>query len=391
MSATSHDLKEMFGKHFATKPTICSRAPGRIEFIGNHTDYNGGEVMGAAVDLDLRVAFAPRSDQRIRLVRADTGERVEYDEEKISGTKVTGWTAYPMGVREVLIRQGHAERTGFDFLVQSDLPSGSGLSSSAAFELASSLVFESTTAGGMDMLTRVRACRQAENDYVGVPCGILDQAVSGFGRQGCLVHIDCRTESIETVTGLENTRLWVFQSGTKHSLVESMYSTRHKECGEALHIFAQIDPSCKELVDVSPELLNDRKETMDPTLWKRAYHVVHEHLRVGRMREALQKKDPVAAGQLLKDSHDSSSRYFENSIPELDTLVNLLCQEKGVYGARLTGGGFGGAVMALASLAFSDREARKIAVAYEEKHGLECQFFATETTDGASLLDCSKD
>lgn len=386
MNSVSRTLIDSFEEIFQITPTVFSRAPGRIEFIGNHTDYNGGEVLGAAVELDLRVAFAPRSDGRLRLARGDTREVVEYSEEDLSKNKATGWTAYPLGVREVLMAKGWANPDGFDFLVQSELPSGSGLSSSAAFELASSFVFESTAQKDLDMLSRVRVCRQAENEYVGVPCGILDQGVSGFGQEDCLVHIDCRTEEIQTVAGLSDVMLWVFQSGTKHSLVESMYSTRHQECSAALNYFSGAEKKYQYLVDVKPETLEDARGHLDPSLWKRAYHVIHEHARVRQMMRALQDNDPLQAGKLLRASHESSSSYFENSTPELDTLVELLCQEDNVYGARLTGGGFGGAVMAMTSNRFRQEQADDVARLYRQKHNLTCDYFSTKASRGASLL-----
>ncbi len=358
-----------FRDRFGREPGYQARAPGRVEFIGNHTDYNGGCVLGAAVDRFLTVAAAPRADDRICFASANNSEDVVFANAGSAFETGKGWVRYPLGVLSLLGEAGIALPGGFDFLVASEIPSGAGLSSSAAFELASSIAFESMAGRRLDPLERVRLCRRAENEVVGVPCGILDQGVSGFGEPDRLVHIDCATEVIRTVPGPAAARLWIFESGEKHRLVDSLYSKRHAECREAFEILRDRVAGLDWLAHADPEDLERCRDGMPEAVYRRAFHVIHEHRRVGLCETALAQGDREEVGRLLFESHRSSSKYFENSIEELDALVDLLAAEEGVIGARLTGGGFGGAVMALCGAAFSDRAAGRVAGRFADKFG----------------------
>jgi len=358
-----------FRDRFGRDPGFQARAPGRVEFIGNHTDYNGGCVLGAAVDRFLSVAVAPRADDRICFASANNSEDVVFDSARSAFETGEGWVRYPLGVLSLLGEAGIALPGGFDFLVASEIPSGAGLSSSAAFELASSIAFESMGGRTLDPLERVRLCRRAENEVVGVPCGILDQGVSGFGEPDRLVHIDCATEVIRTVPGPAAARLWIFESGEKHRLVDSLYSKRHAECREAFEILRDRVAGLDWLARADPEDLERCRDGMSEAVYRRAFHVIHEHRRVGLCEAALAAGDRDEVGRLLFESHRSSSKYFENSIKQLDMLVDLLAAEEGVIGARLTGGGFGGAVMALCGETFSDRTAGRVAGRFAERFG----------------------
>ncbi len=358
-----------FHRRFGIEPAYQAIAPGRVEFIGNHTDYNGGEVLGAAIDRFLEVAVAPRNDRAVRLA-SDGQEKVfEWESTEDAVKDATGWTRYPLGVLSLLMGAGALEPPGFDFLVRSEIPLGAGLSSSAAFELASCLAFEYLCDHPLDSLSRVRLCRRAENEFVGVPCGILDQGVSGFGEEGRLVHIDCATEIIHTVPGPEDSVLWIFESGHKHSLVDSLYARRHAECREAWEAIRTSRPDLQWLAHARPEDLEAARSAMSPEAYRRARHVIAEHARVRRTVEELAAGDLDAVGAFLTESHRSSAELFENSIDELDTLVSLLDANPAVRGARLTGGGFGGAVMALCDRDFAEKDAEEVATAFGERHG----------------------
>ncbi|MGE9289551.1 MAG: galactokinase [Puniceicoccales bacterium] len=377
------DVKAAFQQRFGSLPKYIARAPGRVEFVGNHTDYNGGEVLGAAVDRFLEVAVAPREDGRCFFASDGNPEVVEFPDTEEALSKGEGWVKYPLGVLALLREQEVEVETGFDFLVTSEIPSGAGLSSSAAFELASSIAFESLAGKELDRLTRVRVCRKAENEVVGVPCGILDQGVSGFGEKDRLVHIDCSSEVIHTVAGPEHTRLWIFESGKKHSLVDSLYSERNRECCEAFDLLKEKLPTIQFLVDVSPEELRQHESLLPAKVLLRARHVIEEHRRVQECVKLLAAGDLEAVGDLLCASHWSSSRQFENSIEELDTLVELLSEEDSVYGARLTGGGFGGAVMALCKESFDESDAQRVAEKFSRKYGAVPKFRGLAIADGA--------
>jgi galactokinase len=375
-------LVDKFRTTFGRAPEILARAPGRIEFIGNHTDYNGGTVLGAAIDRGVWVALASRSDGLRRFVSDQRGAIITQAAnaiEKQSGA--ASWVNYPLGVLAALPTFGLRAPAGFDYCAMSDLPVGAGLSSSAAIELASALVFLAVTGQTPSRETVVKIGKHAENNFVGVPCGILDQAVSGFGRKEHLVFIDCRGPRFDTVPLPAGARFWIFNTHTKHALVDGLYAARHRECMEAAQALG-----VGQLVDVSPAMLAGGSSKLSPNAAKRARHVVEEIARVDAAVTSLRAGDLMAVGKLLTASHRSSQTAFENSTPELDFLVDALVATPHVYGARLTGGGFGGAVMALTSGAFGQNEAQAVAAAYRKKFGTAPDVLATQTGDGAAMV-----
>jgi len=375
-------LVAKFQAAYGRAPEICAYAPGRIEFIGNHTDYNGGTVLGAALDRGVWVALAGRADARRQWTSDQRPGRVLSRAEK--GSKRTGaesWVNYPLGVLAALPEFGVVPPSGFDFLAMSNLPSGAGLSSSAAIELASALAFLEMAGERPPRETVVKIGRHAENHFVGVPCGILDQGVSGFGQKNRLVWIDCRGPIFETVPLPALAHFWIFNTHTKHALVDGLYAARHRECMTAAHALG-----VGLLVETNLEALAAAESKLSPASVRRARHVLEEIARVAAARHALEGGDLVAAGRLLTSSHRSSQKLFENSTPELDFLVDTLVTSLGVYGARLTGGGFGGAVMALTSAEFSEAEAHVVVAAYQAKFGAMPEVLHAQTGDGAALI-----
>lgn len=374
-------VSDLFRQSFGGEPAVITRAPGRIEFIGNHTDYNGGTVLGAAVDGGLWVAASPRRDARRRW-RSAIGEAVfETGEALVKLEGESAWVNYPQGVMAAMQSHGLTLPAGFDYAVASDLPVGAGLSSSAAIELSSALAFLELTNQSVDRETLVKIGRQAENDFVGVPCGILDQGVSGFGRRDHLVFIDCRRPEFSTVPLPAGAHFWIFNTHTKHALVDGLYSARHAEC-----MAAAADLGVEQLADASLELFYREQSRLSPTVAKRARHVLEEIDRVGQTIAALNAADLSAVGRHLTASHRSSQHAFENSTPELDSLVDQLTTMAGVYGARLTGGGFGGAVMALTDGSFGEAEADQVAEGYRSRWGAEAQVLHLLTDDGAEVI-----
>ncbi|HEY0945555.1 MAG TPA: galactokinase [Opitutaceae bacterium] len=376
-------LTALFQKVYGRAPEVITRAPGRIEFIGNHTDYNGGTVLGAAVNHGVWVALARRTD----------GERRFFSEFSSDGLvtlpvgglqKQTGpsnWVNYPLGVIAALPAFGLRAPEGFDYVAASDLPTGAGLSSSAAIELASALAFLTATNQQPSRETVVKVGRHAENNFVGVPCGILDQGVSGFGKKDHLVFIDCRGPRFDTVPMPADAHFWIFNTHTKHALVDGFYAARHRECMEAAKALG-----VGLLVEATPAALEAAKSALSPDAFKRARHVIEEIARVDATVAALKTGDIAAVGRLLTASHRSSQQLFENSTPELDFLVDMLAAIPNVHGARLTGGGFGGAVMALTSGAFSGAQATAVANAYAEKFGEKPDVLHMQTGDGAQVI-----
>ena len=376
------ELIAKFAARFGRAPAVIARAPGRLEFIGNHTDYNGGTVLGVPIDRGIWVAVAARDDGRRRFC-SEAGGAIKTLPVENPPAKQRGagsWLNYPLGVIAALPEFGLRPPAGFDFLALSDLPSGAGLSSSAALELASALAC--LALGGQDAprATVVQLCRRAENHFVGVPCGILDQGVSGFGQKDHLVHIDCRGPSFATVPLPAAARFWVFNTHTKHALVDGLYAARHRECMAAAQLLG-----VALLADVSPAALEAARAKLPPVEFRRARHIVEEIARVDATVTALRAGDLAAAGRLLTASHRSSQLLFENSTPELDFLVDQLTAAPHVHGARLTGGGFGGAVMALTTPEFSEAQATAVATAYAEKFGARPDVLRASTGDGAAL------
>jgi galactokinase len=375
-------LKTSFRALHARDPEFIAYAPGRIEVIGNHTDYNGGSVLGAAIDLGVCVGLARRtdglrrfgSDQRPGVVELPAGNL-----DKCVGARA--WVNYPLGVIHALRDSGLAVPEGFDYAAVSNLPAGAGLSSSAAIELSSCLVFSASTGTTLPIGTLVAVAKRAENEFVGVPCGILDQGVSAYGHKDKLVYIDCKGPRFDTVPLPAGSNFWIFNTHAKHALIDGLYAERHSECMEAAKA---IDVGL--LVEATPAMLAAAVMRLSRTAYKRARHVIEEIARVEQAVGALRSGDMGTLGKLLLASHRSSRTLFENSCPELDFLVDSLESEKGVFGARLTGGGFGGAAMALTDDLFGEDAVRRVSDAYFARFGSRPEVLHTKTGEGAALV-----
>lgn len=372
----------LFQQIYGREASVITRAPGRIEFIGNHTDYNGGTVLGASVDRGVWVAIAPRTDGKRNFYSLYTGKTVTLDA-SVSGKQPgeASWVNYPLGVLAALPVFGLQAPAGFDYVAMSDLPTGAGLSSSAAIELASGLAFLAITGQQADRETLVKIGKHAENNFVGVPCGILDQGVSGFGKADHLVFIDCRGPRFDTVPLPEGAHFWIFNTHTKHALVDGLYATRHRECMEAAKALG-----VGLLVEATPAQVDAAQGKLSADAYKRAKHVVEEIARVDQAVKELKQGDLPGVGRLLTASHRSSQTLFGNSTAELDFLVDTLAGTANVQGARLTGGGFGGAVMALTNGAFDAVQARAVAEAYEKKFGAKPDVLHMTTGPGAEQV-----
>ena len=342
--------------------------------------------MGAAVTEGITVAVSLRDDAMIRIV-SDAGDLVKIPLGNYKAVKgAASWANYPIGVTKVMADLGMATPTGYNMAVTSTLPSGAGMSSSAAFELATAKALAALYGFETDTAGFARIGRKAENEFVGMPCGILDQGVSAFGKADHLVKIDCATETFVTEPMPRGAHFWIFNSNKKHALIDSAYADRFRECHDALTQLQADYPEAKTLCEISEEQLVASKHNLDELIFLRAAHIVGENARVRSVELALANDDLKAVGVYLNQSHESSRVNFENSIEELDTLVELLKLQPNVYGARLTGGGFGGAVMALADNNFEQAQADVIAEAFKAKHGLEPSIFHTRAGDGAKLL-----
>lgn len=376
-----------FEATFGRRPEVITVAPGRVEFIGNHTDYNGGPVIGAALDRSVYVAIASRPDHTRCFASPGSGGYAHVtlaDSELDRQTGAKAWINYPLGVLRAMEAFGLQPPQGFDFLVLSTLPTGSGLSSSAALELASALAFLETTGQPHTSEMIAKLGRHAENHFVGVPCGILDQSVSAFGQRNHLVLVDTQTGQCSTIAVPGDLRLWIFNTHTKHSLIDGLYAERHAECRQAAGALG-----VKQLADADRGLLDECKDRLPKKLLNRATHVILEIERVQGVVYALKAGDLRQMGSLLTASHRSSQHLFENSTAELDFLVDALEAAPGVLGARLTGGGFGGALLAATGTGFAATDADRVTAAYRDRFGAESQAFAVEIGRGARVLQAT--
>lgn len=382
--------RNVFREAFGSEATSAGIAPGRIEFIGNHTDYNGGHVLGATIDRYTAAAVQATTSGNIEIASARFPQAVILPlshDARLAGAD--GWANYPLGVFRAMVGQGlNIGRVGgLRIAIASDVPLGAGLSSSAAIELATAFGIIRVLEILEDRRAIVRQCRWAENHFVGVNSGILDQGVSAFGARDHLVHIDCATETFSTIAIPTGTHFWIFKTAVEHALgeVEGLYNQRHAECMKARDILRKKDPGREYLCQFSPAEVEDSAAGMEDNVLLRARHITHEHGRVAATVDALNAGNLDAVGTLLTASHHSSRDLFRNSVPELDFLVETLAGNEHVYGARLTGGGFGGAVLAFTGDGFSDDDAEAVCKAYGKQFDHQPEILHVQTGDGARV------
>ena len=382
MTFDPEEAKKQYGEFM--KDSVAAFAPGRIEFLGNHLDYNGGTVLGTAINAGIYGLAQPREDQKFHLF-SESFEGAKIDGnlqnlEKQSGSK--SWGNYCIGVLRQLQLENLAPKMGFSLILTTDLPMSAGLSSSAALELSTALCLTQLANQKVSKKDLVNLCRKAENDWVGLPCGILDQGTSAFGEKDKVVQINCEKEEFSTLTLPPDTQLWIFNTGIKHDLVDSLYGKRNQECMDALKILQKSNPELRHLTQASMEQLEGTD--MQDDLKKRTLHIISEQKRVYDFSMGVKNKTPPQKlGEFLFASHQSSSELFENSLPELDFLVETMKNSKNIHGARLTGGGFGGAVLAWTNQKFSETNALEISQEYKNKWGNLPTFHSFHPSDGA--------
>lgn len=385
--ATKPNPRAFFKSVFGQPPAVVARAPGRIEFLGNHTDYNGGHVLGVAINRYVHAAIRQRRDRTVRFVSYPSHEPLAFDLDHLhQQTGAKRWANYPLGVLWSLRLEGLLVYYGFDVALMSTLPSGQGLSSSAALELAIAFGLNNLYRGSFDRTTLALLAKRAENRFVGVPSGLLDQGVSAMGKKDHLVHLDCRTNTFATIPLPPDTSFWTFHSHHKRALVTSKYAERHAECQRALQTLQAWYPDAQYLADLTPADVARYQHALPPNLYGRAAHVTGEQQRVATLVKKHTTQQPSDIGEALYASHASSRDLFENSTPELDLLVEALREAPHVLGARLTGGGFGGAVMAWTTSAFSSTDAQRIAQIYGNAFGTPPTFMQCQSGDGACVL-----
>lgn len=342
------ELVATFQQHFGSEPTDLAVGPGRVNLIGEHTDYNDGFVLPVAIKRDVRVAFRPRADRHVRLLSVEYGETYEFDLDQLANNPDKLWTNYIMGIAWSLAEQG-IELTGIDAAFSGNVPRASGLSSSAAIEIATALAFMHAS-GKMDALSGTqiaKAAQRAENSFVGVNCGIMDQFISMLGAENHALLIDCRSLDYTLVPFPSNGAMVIGNTKASRSLASSAYNERRAQCEEGVAKLQSVLPGIIALRDVSSAQLEAHKSLLSEIVYRRCRHVISENERVMQTVEALKQGDLHTVGRLMDASHTSLRDDYEVSSAALDVMVEAMRAVPGCFGARLTGAGFGGCAIAL--------------------------------------------
>lgn len=383
-------LIEEFEKRFGTGGEIrVFASPGRVNLIGEHTDYNGGYVFPAALTMKTTIIYRKRSDNIIRMQATDLDVKVEADISRLNDYRDLKWGDYQLGVAYVMEKAGY-KICGCDMLFDDTTPHGAGLSSSAAIEVAAALAFatisneEKGVKEPVDMIEMAKLAQKAEHEYIGVTCGIMDQFASAMGKKDHAIFLNCKTLDYKLVPlSMVGCKIVIANTNKKRSLGDSKYNERVSECSEAVKALQQKLPGITCLADVSAEEFEKYSSVIENDIVrKRAEHVIYEIDRVLKSAEALENNDIEKFGKLMNASHDSLRDLYEVTGKELDTLVNEARKIKGTIGARMTGAGFGGCSVNIVKDEAVDEFIEKVSAAYEKEIGYAASFYVSEIGDG---------
>ena len=386
---TSHSLESLaesargaFERLLGRPPRWVAAAPGRVNLIGEHTDYNDGFVLPMAIDRHVVIA-ADRAPSSARVHSAGLGEWADIAVERPTPSGCPSWSSYVQGVVAGFTARGVAVGP-FEAVIGADLPSGGGLSSSAALEVATATLLEAMTGTHLDPLAKALLCQKAEHDFAGVPCGIMDQCASVMGRDGCLLLLDCRSREVRPVPLSDPDAIaLIVNSNVKHALTDGGYAARRRQCEQAAGILG-----VAALRDADERQVRGARVRLGDLLYRRALHVVTENARTVAAADAIGRGDWAEVGRLMAASHASLRDDYEVSCPELDALVELAAEAGGgVIGSRMTGGGFGGCTISLVRRDAAPSVMRHIEEGYVRRTGRAATAFTTQPVDGARLLD----
>lgn len=377
--------RDRFAELFGSPPPRVAVAPGRVNLIGEHTDYNEGFALPMAIGRVAAVAFRPRSDGRLRVHAAAFAETREQELRALAAPGGPGWFAHVAGVAWALAREG-LHVPGFDAVLDGDVPIGAGLSSSAALEVAVALALSDAAGVAWDPPRLARIAQRAENEYVGTRCGVLDPLVSAAARTGHALLLDCRSLEARPVPLPEAVRFVVMDTGVRRALAASAYNERRAACERAAAALRRLDPSLRALRDADDRLLDEARGQLSPEDHRRARHVVGENARPRALAAALEAHDLPQAGRLLNASHESLRTLYEVSCAELDGLTEIARAHPACHGARLTGAGFGGCALALVDADGSAAFCEEVASRYTARFGLPGRLEAVSAGAGARLL-----
>ena len=382
MSAPGERVLREFERRHGGKATLLARAPGRVNLIGDHTDYNDGFVLPMAIDRAVWIGLRPRGDARVLAHSLDFDSDADFEAGDVQHGE-RGWGEYVRGVAWALGEKAQHDGTGlrgWEGVVAGDVPLGAGLSSSAALELATARAIAAVSDLPWQPAEMARLAQRAENEWVGVNCGIMDQLISAAGVAGHALLIDCRSLDTRAVPLPSDVAVVVLDTATRRGLVDSEYNERRARCEGAATQFG-----VRALRDVDEQLFDERAGMLDAVTRRRARHVVTENARVLAAAEALGAGNAQRVGQLMTESHRSLRDDFQVSRAELDAMVEIALAQEGCYGARMTGAGFGGCAVALVARDTAERFAGAVATRYAREVGLEPAVYVCEATSGASV------
>jgi galactokinase len=372
------NLEQSFSNHFNAKPKLIVRAPGRVNLIGEHTDYNDGFVLPMAIDHAVWIALSPRADSQIRIRSLDLEVDSAFDLHSL--TKGEGWLEYIKGVAFELQKAGY-QLKGFDAVMTGDVPRGAGLSSSAAVELATARAFAAVSGFAWDAAQMAKISQKAENEWVGVNCGIMDQMASAASKEGYALFLDCRTLEVQHAPLPENTSVVILDTSTRRGLVDSAYNERRSQCEEAARWFG-----VKALRDVNVDEL-EKGNGLSEVVMKRARHIVTENTRVLEAVQVMKAGNVKRLGELFNASHASLRDDFEVTNEALNQIVECAQEQSSCYGARMTGAGFGGCAVALVQTEKAQEFAKAVSAAYRQRSGLDASVYVCKASEGASIIE----
>lgn len=382
---TTEALKSRFREIYRQEPAVY-RAPGRVNLIGEHTDYNDGFVFPAAIDLFTWVAIAPREDARVRVRSEDVNEESEFELGPHSQGTSARWSQYVFGVALMLQRDGQRLK-GANLLIRGEVPIGAGVSSSAALEVAAGFALVANSGAQMERRELARLCQKAENEIVGMRCGIMDQLASACCAADHALLLDCRSLEYRNLPLPGGVQLVICHTMVKRELAGSAYNTRRAECEEGVRLLAERFPQVRALRDATMEQLEACRAVMPENVYRRCHHVITENGRVLRAADALEQNRLDDLSRAMAESHRSLRDDYEVSCAELDLLVDLAKRQQGVHGARMTGAGFGGCTINLVDADKVDAFRNHVSAGYQQQTGIRPDIYICHAADGVKRAE----
>ncbi len=374
-----NSIFELYNRVFSGSPRFLVRSPGRVNLIGEHTDYNDGFVLPLAIDYAVWMALSPINENRVELYSGDFDQQLGFDLDRIQNRNES-WLEYIKGVAAHLVKEGYSPM-GFQGVIQSNLPIGAGLSSSAAVEMATIKAFSGVSDFSLETREMALIGQKVENEWIGLNCGIMDQLISAGGVRDHAVFIDCRSLEYRPIPIPDKALIAILDTTTRRELAHSAYNERRQQCETATATL-----KVPSLRDLSMDFFSENRSKLEPIVANRALHVISENQRTQLTAEKLERNDLEAAGRLLVESHHSLRDLYEVSSPALNQMSEAAMKSKGCYGARMTGGGFGGCAVALVDAGKADDFQEDVRRLYRNASGLSPIIYLSAAMDGTELI-----